>query len=45
MLTVNRLPQFCQQVTGDIELSRPAIKVKPTGNGASEEVAEILRGM
>ena len=45
MLTINRLPQFCQRVTGGIELSRPAIKVKPTGNGATEEVAEILRGM
>jgi portal protein len=45
MLTINRLPQFVQQVTGDIELGRPAIRVKPTGNGATMELAEILRGM
>jgi len=45
MLTINRLPQFVQQVTGDIELGRPAIKVRPTGNGSTPEVAEILRGM
>src|SRR5262245_16235977 len=45
MLTINRLPQFVQQVTGDIELGRPAIRVKPTGNGATTDVAEILRGM
>lgn len=45
VLTLNRLPQFIRQVTGDIRLNKPAIKVKPAGNGASEEMAELFTGL
>lgn len=44
-LTINRLPQFVRQVTGDIRRMNPAIRVSPTDNKASEEVAEIYEGL
>lgn len=45
VLTVNRLPQFVRQVTGDIRLNKPSIKVAPAGSEASEEIAEIYTGL
>ena len=44
-LTINRLPQFVRQVTGDIRRMNPALRVSPTDNKASEEVAEIYEGL
>lgn len=44
-LTINRYPQFVRQVTGDIRRMNPAVKVSPSDNQASEEVAEIYEGM
>lgn len=44
-LTINRLPQFVRQVTGDIRKMNPAIKVGPSDNKATEEVAEIYEGL
>ncbi len=35
-LTINRMPQFIRQVTGDIRINRPAIKVRPTRYPSSE---------
>ncbi len=45
VLTVNRLPQFVRQVTGDVRRLNPAVKVLPGDGEASEEVAEIISGM
>jgi hypothetical protein len=45
MLTFNRLPQFVQQVTGDIDLNKPSTKIVPVDAHASEQVAELLKGM
>jgi hypothetical protein len=45
MLTVNRLPQFVRQITGDIRMNSLAIKVRPAGNDASEEIATIQQGL
>lgn len=45
ILTVNRLPQFVHQVTGDIRMSKPAIKVVSIDNKAKPEIAEVLSGM
>lgn len=44
-LTINRLPQFVRQVTGDIRNMNPAINVIPGDSEASEDVAEIVEGL
>ena len=44
-LTLNRLPQFIRQVTNNQRQQRPAIIVNPAGDGSSNDVAEVLRGM
>lgn len=44
-LTINRLPQFLRQVTGDIRRLNPAISVVPGDDGASDDVAEIYEGL
>lgn len=44
-LTINRLPQFVRQVTGDIRRMNPAINVSPSDDEATEEVAEIMEGL
>ena len=44
-LTINRLPQFVRQVTGDIRRMNPAIKVLPGDNESTEDVAEIIEGL
>ena len=43
-LTVNRLPQFIAQVTGDIRINKPAIKVRPDTDG-DEKIADIRQGL
>ena len=44
-LTINRLPQFVRQVTGQIRQMNPAIRVVPADNMATEDVAEIFAGL
>ncbi|MGI9486276.1 MAG: portal protein, partial [Geminicoccaceae bacterium] len=44
-LTINQMPQFVRQVTGDIRLNRPSIKVRPVDSGADKEKADILSGL
>jgi hypothetical protein len=44
-LTINRLPQFIRQVTGDIRLNKPAISVRPVDSGADTKVAETYTGL
>lgn len=44
-LTINRLPQFVRQVTGQIRQMNPAIRVVPADNMATEDVAEIYAGL
>lgn len=44
-LTVNRIPQFVRQVTGDIRMMKPGIKVVPVDDRGDEETAEILAGL
>lgn len=43
--TINRLPQFVRQVTGDLRRMNPAIKVLPSDEQASAEIAEIYEGV
>lgn len=45
VLTINRLPQFVHQVTGDIRQMRPAIKVVPVDDGADVQVADKMGGL
>lgn len=45
VLTINRLPQFVHQVTGDIRQMRPSIKVVPVDDQADEQVADIKAGL
>lgn len=44
-LTLNQVPQFIRQVTGDIRLNRPAIKVRPVDSGADVDLAEVFTGL
>lgn len=44
-LTVNRIPTFLRQFTGEERQHRPAMIVDPVGSGADEEVAEIFQGI
>lgn len=43
-LTINRLPQQIRQVTGDLRLNRPAVKVSPVGDG-DEDTAKLYAGL
>ena len=45
MLTVNRIPQFVRQVTGDIRMMRPSIKCVPVDSRGDKDTAEVLAGM
>lgn len=44
-LTINRLPQFLRQVTGDIRQLNPAIQILPGDEVANEDTAEIIAGL
>lgn len=44
-LTVNQLPQFCRQITGDIRQMRPSIKVVPVDSRGDPETAKVIAGM
>ncbi len=44
-LTINRMPQFIRQVTGDIRLNSPSIKVRPVDSGADKDLAKTLTGL
>jgi hypothetical protein len=45
VITINRLPQFLRQVTGDIRRINPALSVIAGDNEASNEVAEVVDGL
>lgn len=44
-LTVNRLPTFLRQYTGEERQHRPAMLVDPVGSGSDPETAEICQGV
>lgn len=44
-LTINKLPAQKRQVINDIRQNKPAIKVRPVGDGADVETAEIFNGL
>jgi hypothetical protein len=45
VLTVNRIPQFIRQVTGDMRQKRPSIKTVPVDSRGDKETAETIAGM
>jgi hypothetical protein len=45
VLTINRLPQFVRQVTGDLRKMNPAIKVIAADSTATPQIAEIYEGL
>lgn len=44
-LTINGIPQFIRQVTGDMRQMRPAIKVNPVDSRGDPKTAEVMAGM
>ena len=44
-LTINRLPQFVNQVANGVRVNPPAIKAIPAGGEATSELAEVYSGL
>lgn len=44
VVTINTLPQYVGQVSGDIRINKPSIKVRPAEDG-DKKVAEIRQGL
>lgn len=44
-LTLNQLPRFVRQVTGDMRQAKPAIKVNPIDDSSDPEVAQICENI
>lgn len=44
-LTINVLPQFVRQVTGDMRQMRPSIKVNPVDSRGDIKTADVLAGL
>lgn len=44
-LTINKMPQFEQQITNDQRQNRPAIKVHPVDDDADEKTAKVFQGV
>jgi hypothetical protein len=45
ILTINNLPTFVRQVTGDMRQMRPSIKVVPVDSAGDKKTAETIAGM
>jgi len=45
VLTINRMPQFVRQVTGDMRQNRPSIKVRPVDDRGDPAIAKIFTGL
>jgi hypothetical protein len=43
-LTINKTRQYCLQIINDSRQNKTAIKIKPTGGGATVEAAQVLEG-
>lgn len=44
-LTINGLPQFLRQVTGDLRQMNPSINIIPADQNTSQETAELVEGL
>ena len=45
IITVNQMPQFIRQVTGDIRRTNPAIKIGPADGEADKDIADLYEGL
>lgn len=45
VMEINRTPQYLNQVSNAQRMARPAILVKPNGNGADEDSAQVKQGI
>lgn len=44
-LTMNKLPQFINQVVNDNRANRPQIKIRPVDDGVDKDAAEVFNGI
>lgn len=44
-LTVNKVRQHCLQIINDAKQNKPSVRVKPIGNGATFEAAQVFEGI
>ncbi len=44
-LTINQTRQFCLNIINDAKQNKPGVKVKPVGNGASYDAAQVYEGI
>lgn len=44
-LTINKVRQHCLQIINDARQNKPSIKIRPTGDGATYEAAEVYEGV
>lgn len=44
-LTINKTRQHCLNIINDAKQNKPGVKVKPVGNGATYEAAQVFEGI
>lgn len=44
-LTINQTRQFCLNIINDAKQNKPGVKVKPVGNGATYDAAQVFEGI
>ena len=44
VITINLMGRFIRQVTGDIRINKPSIKVRPASGAASRKIAKVFTG-
>lgn len=44
-LTINKVRQHCLNIINDAKQNKPSVKVKPVGNGATYDAAQIFEGI
>lgn len=45
VLTINKARQYCLNITNDSKQNKPSIKIRPTGNTATAEGADVAEGI
>lgn len=44
-LTINKVRQHCLNIINDAKQNKPSVKIKPVGNGATYEAAQVFEGV
>lgn len=45
VLTINKVRQYCLNITNDAKQNKPSVKVRPVGNEATYEGAQVMEGI